>query len=477
VVVEAARLLYERHYKEYFQAKREAARRLDCKVLPTNQEIHQQMLRIAEATEGAGRTQRLKAMRQAALAVMELLSPYHPRLIGSVWTGHIRAGSDIDLQLYADDLQPIISTLESNSMAHEVRRVRSKVEQREREFIHIRHPHASGFEIEMTVYPESEQAHHPTCSITGGPMARASLSQLREALAHDDTDPHVSPVSTSTDLEVQGLLAPTVQVDSLLGLIPELAVCRGVSQNDHHHLDVYEHTIEVVNTLARLEPNNFSPFEGLAEPLRRHFLQSGPGGWERRHLMLLAALMHDLGKPTTRSLGKSGRIRFPGHQQVGARMARQIAHRLGINKPAAVALEKLVARHMEPVLWPLRADARSSLYRLFRDLGQLAPELLLMSWADVTCARGPAQPDERPGEQAQFVREMLEEYFSRGFLRCPTVPVSLVDLAAEFGVVEVELAIRLMERLTEEYIDGMFEGREDGLSRASELLETSCELW
>lgn len=105
------------------------------------------------------------------------------------------------------------------------------------------------------------------------------------------------------------------------------------------------------------------------------------------------------------------------------------------------------------------------------------PELLLLSWADVNSARGPAQTPYRFEEQLTFVEEMMEEYFDHGFLRSPAVPVSSTDLEQEFGVTDAKLRAKLLEQLTEDYLDGEFQGREDGLSWASDLLETATELW
>ena len=479
VATEAARLLYRREYKEYYQAKREAARRQGTKVLPTNQEIHRQILLIAEATEGEERTARLQSMREAAMDVMEHLADFRPRLIGSVWTGHIRAGSDIDLHLYSDDLSQVEYKLQVANLPYQVYHVQSKRGQKVMTFTHIKHRHRRGFEVEMTVYPEEEYNLHPTCSITGGPMARASVAQLRELLKKES--------SSSTDFRgdnpdetLQDKLSDPDRWKELLQQFPELLACQGVAQNHYHHLDVFDHTIEVCSRLLRLrqEGDRYSSLLTTHnDDLLEHLESPGPGGWNRGNLLLLAAFCHDLGKPQTQSFHHSGRIRFLGHESVGAGLARQVATRWEMQPQAALALERMVALHMEPVLIPSRDTPASVIHRFFRDAGDILPELLLLSWADVNSARGSAQAPYRFEEQLVFVREMMEVYFQRGFLRFPTLPVSAVDLEMEFGLSDVKLKSRLLERLTEDYVDGEFEGREDGLSWAAELLDAAAELW
>src|SRR5271166_6876079 len=108
IALEAARLMYERVESEYFTAKRKAAKRL-CRRgvkpedLPSNAEIREQIQVFARIHEGEQRTQHLRAMRLEALRLMRILRAFRPRLIGSVMTGHVRKGSDIDLHIFCDN--------------------------------------------------------------------------------------------------------------------------------------------------------------------------------------------------------------------------------------------------------------------------------------------------------------------------------------------------------------------------------------
>lgn len=476
VAVEAARLLYRREYKEYYQAKREAARRYGCKVLPTNSEIHRQILLIADRTEGQARTQRLGEMRSVALELMELLEAFQPRLIGSTWTGHIRKGSDVDLHLHSDELGDVLLQLDSRDLSYQVETVRSRRLQKEMEFIHVRLTHPRGFEVEMTVYPTEWLKTHPKCSITGGPMARATLPELRQRMEQEHSELQTRPLP-SPQGGLGRLLLPLARIDELLPLMPELSACAGVQQNHYHHLDVLGHTVEVVRALERFHQDKFRILGPLAAPMLEHLESPGPDGWTRQAVLSMAALCHDIGKPRCWSLHRSGRIRFLGHETEGAGMTRAMLSRLDVPALSAEGITRLVRLHMEPVLIPSRNGPPSRMYRLFREARELMPELLLLSLADVSAARGPAQPADRLTEQALFVKEMLEEYFEQGFLRFPTCPVSAVDLQCELGVTEPGLRERALARLTEAYVDGEFEGREDGLMWAAELLETPASTW
>src|SRR3954452_17683397 len=99
----AARLMYDRSESEYFTAKRKAARQLGVEYpfhpgdLPSNAEIREQILSLANFYEGDTRRDHLLDMRLAALRMMRLLAAFKPKLIGSVLTGPVRTGSDIDI--------------------------------------------------------------------------------------------------------------------------------------------------------------------------------------------------------------------------------------------------------------------------------------------------------------------------------------------------------------------------------------------
>src|SRR6202790_2997224 len=127
IALEAARLMYERVETEYFTAKRKAAKRL-CRQgvkpedLPSNAEIRAQIQVSARIHEGDRRTVNLRDMRLAALRLMRLLRPFKPRLIGSVMTGHVRKGSDIDVHVFADSAGLVADLLQQEGYAFDVER-------------------------------------------------------------------------------------------------------------------------------------------------------------------------------------------------------------------------------------------------------------------------------------------------------------------------------------------------------------------
>src|SRR5213078_2552272 len=191
IALEAARLMYERVETEYFTAKRKAGRRL-CRGnvkpsdLPSNSEIRDQIQLFARLHEGDQRTAHLKEMRLAALHMMRLLRPFKPRLIGSVMTGHIRKGSDIDLHVFSNSAGLITDILENEGYQFDVERKAITKFQESRVFTHI---HVfDRFNFELTVYAEDLAHYVFKSSITGKAIERASIAELEEMLKREYPD-------------------------------------------------------------------------------------------------------------------------------------------------------------------------------------------------------------------------------------------------------------------------------------------------
>src|SRR6266853_1426353 len=127
IALDAARLMYERVESEYYTAKRKAAKQVCRKGikpedLPSNAEIREQIQHFARIHEGDRRMENLRDMRLEALRLMRLLRAFRPRLIGSVMTGHVRKGSDIDIHVFTDTVGLLTDTLEREGFQFDVER-------------------------------------------------------------------------------------------------------------------------------------------------------------------------------------------------------------------------------------------------------------------------------------------------------------------------------------------------------------------
>ncbi|MCW4009782.1 MAG: nucleotidyltransferase domain-containing protein [Candidatus Bathyarchaeota archaeon] len=183
VAKEAASLLYSGLEKEYRQAKLKAAENLGVHVLPSNLEVALALDQIAEETEGPRRRERLVQMRIAALEVMLVLELYCPVLIGSVWRGNIRKGSDIDIEVYHDEPQVIVAALEERKLPMPKTEWVTVTERGElRRSFHIYAESSQGYTVEVVVRSLEEAGQKRTCDTFGDEIRGLTIRDLEKLL-------------------------------------------------------------------------------------------------------------------------------------------------------------------------------------------------------------------------------------------------------------------------------------------------------
>jgi HD domain len=265
IALEAARLMYDRSESEYFTAKKKAAKRL-CRGyvkpsnLPSNAEVRELVQLFARTNEGERRTQNLQQMRLRALWLMRRLCRFRPRLIGSVLTGHTRKGSDIDLHLFSDYIEPITTILEDEGLQYDVEHKRVTKHGEARIFIHI-HVY-DVFNFELTVYAENLSHFVFKSSITGKAIERVSIAELEQFLEQEYPNINIDETLADQDEEID-----PYQLFRLL-LLPLEKVRQ--SAKYHPEGDALYHTLQVFELAKDMRP------------------------WDEE--FLLAALLHDVGK-------------------------------------------------------------------------------------------------------------------------------------------------------------------------------------
>ncbi len=183
VAQEAATLLYFGLEKEYKPAKVKAANNLGVHVLPSNLEVALELDRLAEETEGAARTERLVRMRKEALLVMKVLKAYCPVLIGSVWRGTIRRGSDIDIAAYHDVPEEVIEKLKANGLSI-TKTTRTTVNKQGKTLLsfHIYAQAAAGEGLEIVVRNAEEAGEKRRCETFGDELKGLHIQELERVL-------------------------------------------------------------------------------------------------------------------------------------------------------------------------------------------------------------------------------------------------------------------------------------------------------
>jgi predicted nucleotidyltransferase len=188
VAREAATLLYFGAEKEYKQAKEKAAETLGTHFLPSNLEVALELDKIAEENEGSKRKERLIEMRKEALKIMKLLDDYCPVLIGSVWRGTIKHGSDIDIAVYADDPEIIVNALKAEGV-RVLKTSWTTVNKRGAtlESFHIYGETSAKHGLEIVARSKEEAGKKRKCEIFGDEMKGLNIKELRKVLDNNPT--------------------------------------------------------------------------------------------------------------------------------------------------------------------------------------------------------------------------------------------------------------------------------------------------
>jgi len=145
-------------------------------------------------------------------------------------------------------------------------------------------------------------------------------------------------------------------------VLPEIPKLRLEIDEHHHHKDVYEHSITVLEQAIAHE-------ERLGGP---------------NLIIRLAALLHDIGKPKTRSLIAGGGVSFHHHEIVGARLTKSRLKALRFDGETIEQVETLVALHLRFHGYGDGEWTDSAVRRYVRDAGELLNHLHVLTRADCT---------------------------------------------------------------------------------------------
>jgi len=156
----------------------------------------------------------------------------------------------------------------------------------------------------------------------------------------------------------------TVLVDTGLAdiVLPEIPKLRLEVDEHHHHKDVYEHSITVLEQAMELEDRLGGP----------------------NLVIRLAALLHDIGKPKTRAFIEGGGVSFHHHEVVGARLVKKRLQALRFDNDTIDAVELLTALHLRFHGYGEGEWTDSAVRRYVRDAGELITHLHVLTRADCT---------------------------------------------------------------------------------------------
>jgi putative nucleotidyltransferase with HDIG domain len=268
-----------------------------------------------------------------------------------------------------------------------------------------------------------------------------------------------------------------VELADRLGLmravLPEVAALHGVEQSQYHHLDVYGHTIEVLERQIGLEGRLEEHFGELAGAIRSVLDETLADELTRGQALRFGALLHDIGKPETRGVLPNGRITFIGHDKVGVRMVKTLCRRLRTSERLSRFLEALTQHHL--VLGFLvheRPLDRRAVYRYLKVTSPVEVEVTLLSCADRLATRG-RNADRAIAAHLELARELMAEALRWRASGPPKPPIRGDELARRLELAPGRELGRLLAELEEAAFAGEVRSADEAVEFARRLRQNS----
>jgi poly(A) polymerase len=276
-------------------------------------------------------------------------------------------------------------------------------------------------ELGLEIDPRTVELARAASGHAAEPAGERQLAELRQLVGGPD------PLRGLRLLDDLGIAA---------AVLPELETLRGVEQGPNHHLDVYDHTIAVLEHVLEVE-GDLERFAGERAAEVAHLLDEPLADEvDRRTGLRFGALLHDIAKPATKA-ERDGFVGFRGHDEVGAEIIGEICGRLRASRRLTQHLQGLARHHLrlgflisEMPLPPRRVHA------YLRATEPVTVDVTLLTVADRLSARGigPIASPEMVAAHLQLARETIAaglDWRREG----PPPPLLRGDeIAAELGI-------------------------------------------
>jgi putative nucleotidyltransferase with HDIG domain len=280
------------------------------------------------------------------------------------------------------------------------------------------------------------------------------------------------------------------QLGALKFVLPELVELQRVEQSRPHIHNGWEHTLEVVKQLKNIwlvlrpsyNPDSTSSlFMGVIthrlgryrEQLANHLQESLVPYRSITALNILAALYHDIGKPTTQKEEEEGQYRFINHEKVGADVVARRAAELQLSIEERMRLKIIVRHHMRP-LWLAQngeLPSRRAIYRFFRDTQTAGVDICLLSLADTLGTYGYTLPADIWKHQVDVVRTLMEAWWEHKDQQVfPPPLVNGNELISKFNLKPGPIIGQLLSEIQEAQAIGVVNNQRQAYEHASRVL-------
>lgn len=264
-------------------------------------------------------------------------------------------------------------------------------------------------------------------------------------------------------------------------LLPPLSEIEGIPASHPHVLSLFNHTLKAVeycdcliHALISGERPGMSDqwwvdeaVSGLgtfSEEIKTYFQEEITPGRSKQNLILLGALLQDIGKPSTLTKGEDGRSHYYGHEKVSAGMAWELGKRMMLSNAESEWLRKLVLYHMCPVpfMHSEKLPAKRAIHRFFKDTGSTGIAVVILSLADKLATYGETIEMSKWQHEVNISRVLMSSWWvDQNSVVSPPPLLNGNDIQALFGLAPGKRIGTLLTALTEAQACGEVRTKEE----------------
>ena len=240
---------------------------------------------------------------------------------------------------------------------------------------------------------------------------------------------------TAELFKILGASEPSIGIVGLLRcelldmVFPELIPTIGVEQiGRYHHKDVFWHTLEVLDNVAK-----------ISDDIDLRF----------------AALVHDIAKPDTKKFKEGKGWTFHGHEVLGTKMVESIGRRLKLSRKTIKFAKKMTFLHLRPIALVSVEVTDSAVRRLIVNAGDDVELLMILCRADIT-TKNPAKVKQYM-KNFKLVEEKIAEVLEKDEMKAFQSPVRGEEIMELFGIGEGKFIGLVKSAIEKAILDGIID--------------------
>jgi len=246
-------------------------------------------------------------------------------------------------------------------------------------------------------------------------------------------------------------------------IIPQIDLMKDMRQGAYHHLDVWGHSLETLKQFENLL------LEIKDEEIKKYLAESFAGDRKRIQVLKLVCLLHDVGKPQAHKV-KGKKTIFHGHERIGRELSDAISERLKLSTKEKFAIETMIFWHLRPgYLADNIVLTERAKFRYFRDAGDEAISILLLSISDQRATRGPMADPKSRIKHEKIAFDLIREYFARKKKKKFVRLISGDDLIKNLKLKPSPLFKVILQEVEESQAEGKLRTKKEALALAEKL--------